>query len=164
MRLSPVATVGILLGLALVLPGCGDQTEPVTNTRAAPHDVETVASAATSSCRALLHGLLGSMDGLRGELAVGLNYGTYLHGVKAAQGEYDHVPVDRLRLDCLVKVGTPAERALNLYLDAANTWGDCLTSASCDSESIEPKLQHEWALASDQLSLAQRGLRSRSRD
>jgi len=165
MRPSPVVIVGILLGLALVLPGCGDQSAPAAGTGAVtPHGVEAGASPATSTCRTQLHGLLGSMDDLRGKLAVGLSYGAYLHEVKAAQGTYDRVPVDRLQLGCLVKVGTPAERALNLYLDAANTWGECLTNASCDSESVEPKLQRSWALASDRLSLAQKGLRPRSRD
>ena len=165
MRLGPVATVGILLGLALVLPGCGDQSAPAAGTGAAtPHGAESDDSAVIRTCQIQLHGLLSSMDDLRGKLAVGLSYGAYLHGVKAAQGAYDRVPVDRLEFDCLVRVGTPAERALNLYLDAANTWGDCLTSVSCDSESVEPKLQRSWALASDRLSLAQKGLRPRSRD
>jgi hypothetical protein len=104
------------------------------------------------------------MDDLRRELAVGLSYGAYMHRVKAVQAAYDGVPVDRLGLGCLVKVGTPAERALNRYIAAANTWGDCLTSASCDSESVEPKLQRKWALASGQLSSAQEGLRPGSRD
>jgi hypothetical protein len=104
------------------------------------------------------------MDELRGRLAVGLSYGVYLHEVKAAQAAYDRVPADSLELGCLVKVGTPAERALNLYLAAVNTWGDCLTSPSCDSESVEPKLQRKWALASDRLSSAQQGLRGGGRD
>jgi hypothetical protein len=165
MRLSLAATVGILLGLALILPGCGDKSAPAADTStASPRGVETDVSVTTRTCRVQLHGFLGSMDDLRGKLAVGLSYGAYLHRVKAAQGAYDRVPVDRLELDCLVKVGTPAERALNLYLDAANTWGVCLTSASCNSESVEPKLQRSWALASDRLSLAQRGLRPRGRD
>jgi hypothetical protein len=165
MRLSPAATVGILLGLALILPGCGDQGAPVADAGTATRPgVEASRSATTRTCRSQLHGLLGSMDGLRGKLAVGLSYGVYLHEVKAAQAAYDRVPVGRLQLGCLVKVGTPAERALDRYIAAANTWGDCLTSVSCDSESIEPKLQRKWALASARLSAAQRGLRPGSRD
>lgn len=164
MRSSPLATVGILLGLALVLPGCGDQSAPAAGTGApTPRGMETGVSATTRTCRVQLHGLINSMDDLRGKLAAGLSYGAYLRGVKAAQGVYDRVPVNRLQLGCLVKVGTPAERALNLYLDAANTWGDCLTSVSCDSESVEPKLQRKWVLASNRLSLAQKGLRASSR-
>lgn len=159
MRLSPLATVGILLGLALILPGCGDQGAPAAGTvAAAPRGVERGVSAKARTCRAQLHDLLDSMDDLRGKLAVGLSYGVYLRGVKAAQGAYDRVPVGRLELACLVKVGTPAERALNLYRNAANAWGDCLTTVSCDSEEVEPKLQRKWALASGRLSLARKGL------
>lgn len=165
MRLSLAATVGILLGLALILPGCGGQAAPAAGTGTAPaRGVEPAASAVTRACRTQLHGLLDSMDELRGKLAVGLSYGVYLHQVKAVQAAYDGVQVDRLGLGCLVKSGTPAERALNLYLAAANTWGECLTSASCDSESVEPKLQRRWALASTRLSSAQRGLRPGGRD
>lgn len=165
MRLSPAATVGILLGLALILSGCGDQRSVAAGTATAlPVRERPGVPASTRACRAQLHGLLGSMDDLRGRLAVGLSYGAYLHEVKAVQAAYDGIPVDRLELDCLVKAGTPAERALNLYLAAANTWGDCLTSASCDSESVEPKLQRKWALASSRLSIAQEGLRDGSRD
>ncbi len=104
------------------------------------------------------------MDALREKLAVGLRYDAYLDDVKAARVAYDGVPVDRLGLGCLVAVGTPAERALNRYTAAANAWGDCLASASCDSESVEPRLQHEWALASERLSAAQKGLRGGGRD
>jgi hypothetical protein len=164
MRLSPAATVGILLGLALILPGCGDQSAPAADAVTATPPVAVGVSAATRTCRAQLHGLLNSMDDLRGKLAVGLSYGAYLHEVKAAQAAYDGVPVDRLELACLVKTGTPAERALNGYIAAANIWGDCLTSASCDSESVEPKLQRRWVLAADHLSSAQKGLRPGGRD
>lgn len=154
-----------MLGLALTLPGCGDQSSTAAGTGAATRPgVEVRAPATTRTCRSQLHGLLGSMDDLRGKLAVGLSYGAYLHEVKTVQAAYDGVPLDRLGLSCLVKAGTPAERALNLYLAAANTWGECLTSASCDSEAVEPKLQRKWALASDRLSSAQKGLRPGSRD
>jgi len=165
MRLSPVATVGILLGLALIPSGCGDQSAPAADAgTATPPRVEAGASTPARTCRTQLHRFIGSMDDLRGKLAVGLSYGAYLHEVKAAQAAYDRVPIGRLELACLVKSGTPAERALNLYIAAANTWGDCLTSASCDSESVEPKLQRKWALASTRLSAAQTGLRARGRD
>jgi hypothetical protein len=160
MRLGPAATVGILLGLALVLPGCGNRSSATAGTGTTPpQGAQGGHPVVTRTCRGQLGDLLGSMDALRQKLAVGLNYGAYLHEVRTARAAYDGVPVDRLALACLVAVGTPAERALNRYTEAANTWGDCLASASCDSESVEPKLQHEWELASERLSSAQKGLR-----
>ncbi len=164
MRLGPVATVGILLGLALILPGCGDRNSATAGAGTTlPQGTQAAHSAPTRTCKTQLGDLLGSMDTLRQKLAVGLNYGAYLHEVRTARDAYDGVPVDRLALACLIAVGTPAERALNRYTEAANTWGDCLASASCDSESVEPKLQHEWALASERLSSARQGLRGAGR-
>jgi hypothetical protein len=165
MRLSPVATVGILLGLALIPPGCGEQSAPAADggTATSPR-VEVGVSTTSRACRAQLYGLVGSMDDLRGQLAVGMSYGAYLQAVKAAQAAYSGVKADRLELACLVRAGTPAERALNLYIAAANTWGGCIASASCNSETVEPKLQRKWKLASTRLSAAQAGLRARGRD
>jgi hypothetical protein len=160
MWLSPAATVGILLGLALIMPACGDKGSATADAGTAhPRQAERSVSAATRTCRSQLHGLLDSMDALREKLAVGLSYNDYLREVRAARAAYAGIPVDRLELGCLTTVGTPAERALNRYTEAANTWGDCLALVSCDSESVEPKLQHEWALASERLSSAQAGLR-----
>ncbi|MFL5900317.1 MAG: hypothetical protein ACJ75S_03885 [Solirubrobacterales bacterium] len=164
MRLGPAATVGILFALAPILSGCGGRHSAAAGMgTVAPRGAQAGVSAATRTCRAQLHDLLGSMDALRRKLAVGLRYDAYLHEVRAVRNAYDGVPVDRLGLGCLVTAGTPAERALNRYTEAANTWGDCLASASCDSESVEPKLQHEWALASERLSSVQKGLRGGGR-
>jgi hypothetical protein len=95
------------------------------------------------------------MDALRKKLAVGLSYEGYLHDVREARFVNDRIRADRLAIGCLTTVGTPAERALNRYIGAANTWGDCLAAASCDTESIEPRLQRSWARASDLLTEAQ---------
>jgi len=50
------------------------------------------------------------------------------------------------------------ERALNSYLVAANAWGECLATASCELEAVEPRLQRQWARASDLLGSVQTGL------
>lgn len=116
-------------------------------------------SVARRQCRRQLGGFLGSLDALRGKLAVGLSYEDYLHEVRATKAVYNGLAPDRLAIGCLATAGTPGERALNWYLDAANTWGDCLADVSCSTESVEPKLQHRWALASALLSSAQKALR-----
>jgi hypothetical protein len=162
MRLSSAATVGILLGLALILGACGEDgttaadkpaSTPKTTSAPPPHVVTT-----RSSCRQL-RPLLGSMVKLRNDLARGLSYDDYLRKVQGVRTVYARIDADKLTAGCLLASGGPAERALNLYIDATNTWGDCLATVSCNTHSIEPKLQRKWALAAHQLRSAQQGLR-----
>ncbi|HEX4465492.1 MAG TPA: hypothetical protein VH042_12720 [Solirubrobacterales bacterium] len=162
MRLSSVATVGILLGLALILSSCGedgttaaDRPASTTDTRPSP---PSHAASARSSCRQL-RPFLGSMVKLRDDLARGLSYDEYLREVQRVRSVYARIDADKLSAGCLLAGGGPAERALNLYIDATNTWGDCLATVSCNTRSIEPKLQRKWALAAHQLASAQQGLR-----
>lgn len=162
MRLSSAATVGILLGLALMLSACGEDgttaaDKPVSTARTtsaeSPSPVPT-----RSSCRRL-RPLLGSMTKLRDDLARGLSYDDYLREVQQVRAAYARLDADRLTAGCLLASGGPAERALNLYIDATNAWGDCLATVSCDTRSVEPKLQRKWARAAHQLAAAQQGLR-----
>jgi hypothetical protein len=162
MRLSTAAIVGTLLGVALFLPACGEDGTTAADTtsrtaRAAPP------ATGRDSCRGQLHDFLGSMDVLRTRLARGLSYDQYLAEVKAVRHSYDRIDAHRLGLDCLLAAGGSGERAFNLYLDAANAWGDCLATVTCDTASVEPSLQRKWALASTRLSAAQRGAAPRRR-
>lgn len=164
MRLSPAAIACALLGLALVLSACGEErTAAVGN----PPVAGAVAKDGSGSqnrgpagqCQGAMKPLVSSLDALRKQLAVGLNYEDYLGEVRRLKAVYDEVPVQQLPIGCLTTVGAPAERALNRYREAANTWGDCLTQASCDAEAVEPELQRRWELAASLLSTAQEGLR-----
>ena len=164
MRLSPVATACLLLSLALILPGCGDERTAAADGAAAreagePSEPRAANATSADGCRSELHPLVNSMDALREQLAVGLNYEDYLDAVRRLKAVYDGIPVRRLAIGCLTAVGGPSERALNRYRSAANTWGDCLAEVSCDAEEIEPQLQRRWALASSLLTTAQEGLR-----
>jgi len=160
MRLSPVATVGALLSLALILTACGNEgASPAggpqgSTLKAAPAG----AKAASGQCRSQLRPVLELMDGLREDLAVGLNYDEYLRQLNGVRGAYGDIRDGRLRLDCLTAAGAPAERALNRYGKAANIWGDCLAAVACEIGPIEPKLRRLWARASALLSSAQSGL------
>jgi hypothetical protein len=164
MRLSSAATVGILLGLALMLGACGEDgttaakgpTGPTDTSRRskAPPRATTVTG---NSCRRL-RPFLGSMVRLRDDLARGLSYDDYLHEVRRVRSVYARIDADELTAGCLLAGGGPAERAFNLYIDATNAWGDCLATVSCDTHSIEPKLQRKWALAARRLAVAQRGM------
>ena len=160
----PAAIVGVLLGLALILPACGDERTPAAGKVAAtPSKVQAkrpaAAAAGAKRCQGLLGEFLDSMESLRNLLAVGLSYEDYLRQVGGVRAVYAGVPAKRLAIACLVRVGTPGERALNVYIDGVNVWGDCLASASCDPESVEPRLQRKWRRASGFLSTAESGLR-----
>jgi hypothetical protein len=162
MRLSSAAIVGILLGLALISSGCGED-----GTSAAGKPVSTVSTSsapppkkvrAARTCHQL-RGFAGSMAALRDKLARGLSYDDYLREVQEVRLLYSEIEAGKLTVGCLLASGGPAERALNLYIDAANTWGDCLATVSCNTRSIEPRLQRKWALAARQLTVARQGLR-----
>jgi hypothetical protein len=112
-----------------------------------------------AGCGRLLHGHLARMDTLRSRLAVGLGYEDYLAAVRSVRAAHSRIDVDRLQFGCVSLAGAPAERALNAYIGAVNTWGDCLAEASCAPESVEPRLQAAWRRAAASLASAERGLR-----
>jgi hypothetical protein len=161
MRLSSAAIVGILLGLALTLGACG---EDGTSAAGKPTSTASTSSAPTPkkvrtvrTCHQL-RGFVGSMSGLRDKLARGLSYDDYLREVQSVRSLYSEIEADKLTVGCLLVSGGPAERAFNLYIDAANAWGDCLATVACNTRSIEPGLQRKWALAAQQLVVARQGL------
>ncbi|HEU4944511.1 MAG TPA: hypothetical protein VFT10_05045 [Solirubrobacterales bacterium] len=169
MRLSAAATVGILLSLVLIFGSCGEDGTHASGgpeSTASSSGETTTASrvkAAGNSCRRQLRGFIGSMAALRDDLARGLSYEDYLPRVKATRRVYAGVRAKELTAPCLLASGGPSERAFNHYIDAANTWGDCLATAACSTRSIEPNLQHKWSLASHHLATAEQGLRTLSR-
>jgi len=109
-------------------------------------------------CQSQLGGFVGSMDGLRRRLAVGITYDQYVAEVRGIRSTYGEIPIDRLQIDCLAAVATPGEKAFNRYIEAANDWGDCVSELGCGSEANEPVLQRRWRIASHFLSEAQEGL------
>lgn len=157
MRLSQAAIVGATLSLALLLPACGAESTPdAGGVDGAPP--ASAAVAPSGSCRSQLRPFLAAMDALRTELAAGLSYDQYMSELRRARGAYRGIRAERLQLGCLVAAGAPAERAVNRYVEAANAWGECLATAACETASIEPRLQREWARASELLSAAQAGI------
>jgi hypothetical protein len=169
MRLSAVATVGILLTLALTFSSCGEDGTSAAGGPASSAGSGGETSTASrakpvgNSCRRQLRRFIGSMAALRDDLARGLSYEDYLPRVKATRSVYSRIRPGKLTAPCLLASADHSERAFNLYIDAANAWGDCLATVSCDTRSIEPSLQRKWALASHHLAAAERGLHAVSR-
>ena len=111
-------------------------------------------------CQSQLGSFVGSMDGLRRRLAVGVTYDQYVAEVRGIRSTYGEIPIDRLQIDCLTAVATPGEKAFNRYIEAANDWGECVSELGCGSTEIEPVLQRRWRIASHFLSEAKDGLRT----
>jgi hypothetical protein len=109
-------------------------------------------------CQSQLGSFVGSMDGLRRRLAVGVTYDQYVAEVRGIRSTYGEIPIRKLQIDCLTLVATPAEKAFNRYIEGANDWGDCVSELGCDTAAIEPVLQRRWRIASHFLSEAQDGL------
>lgn len=111
-------------------------------------------------CQSQLGSFVGSMDGLRRRLAVGVTYDQYVAEVRGIRSTYGEIPTRKLRIDCLAAVATPGEKAFNRYIEAANDWGECVSELGCGSAEIEPALQRRWRIASHFLSEAQDGLKA----
>lgn len=140
--IRPLLVLGC--GLALVLPDCGEEQ---TAARQQPQTEKQ-----REVCPPQLDAFVRELRALRRELAVGLSYEQYAAAVADLRAGYGAIPVERLTLDCLSDAGTPAEEALNRYIDGANAWGECLADAACTTATIEPVLQRKWRVASRHLS------------
>jgi hypothetical protein len=152
--------------IATEAPVAGDETARTTEKpTAAKHvkgDGRSQHVPAGDLCQSRLGSFVGSMDGLRRRLAVGVTYDQYVAEVRGIRSTYGKIPTERLRIDCLTAVATPGEKAFNRYIEAANDWGECVSELGCGSTEIEPGLQRRWRIASHFLSEAEEGLRSTS--
>lgn len=136
-------------------------TTTAKETRTKPGKKQQQASAA-GPCQGQLGSFVASMDSLRRRLAVGVTFDQYRAEVRGIRSTYLEIPTDRIEISCLDAVGTPAEKAFNRYIEAANDWGDCVSEAGCSSETVEPVLQRRWRIASHFLGEADDGLTSSS--
>jgi hypothetical protein len=168
--------LGVLV-MALVLGGCGGGgSDPTTaaivtgdgtaRTTEEPSDSNGAKKdrprpvPAGDLCQSQLGSFVGSMDGLRRRLAVGVTYDQYVAEVRGIRSTYGEIPTGRLRIDCLTAVAAPGEKAFNRYIEAANDWGECVSELGCGSAEIEPLLQRRWRIASHFLAEAEDGLRT----
>lgn len=131
----------------------------VTTTPTKPPPERDGRAPAGERCRSQTGSFVGSMDGLRRRLAVGVTYDQYVAEVRGIRSTYGEIPTRKLQIDCLTLVATPAEKAFNRYIEAANDWGECVSEIGCATTAIEPVLQRRWRVASHFLSEAQDGLR-----
>jgi hypothetical protein len=160
---------GLAILAVLLLSGCGGDsadsttevtiTGPVKTASGQPRPEPKRRSVPGGNlCQSQLGSFVGSMDGLRRRLAVGVTYDQYVAEVRGIRSTYGEIPFERLQIDCLATVGTPSEKAFNRYIEGANDWGECVSELGCDTATIEPVLQRRWRIASHFLSEARDGL------
>jgi hypothetical protein len=155
----------------LAVSGCGGDgseatgggtitSRSVTTTPTKPPLEKDGRAPAGALCQSQLGSFVGSMDGLRRRLAVGVTYDQYVNEVRGIRSTYGEIPLEKLQIDCLTLVATPVEKAFNRYIEGANDWGECVSEVGCATTTIEPVLQRRWRIASHFLSEAQDGLRA----
>jgi hypothetical protein len=170
--------------LALALPGCGGQSaaapEPSTaktigsadgtagggSTSSQPSNANSPRSGpaaakpagAAAACSSQLGGFLAGLEHLRRSLAIGVSYEQYVSELGTLRRSYERVPVGRLDLACVAGAASSAEQSFDGYLAAANTWGDCVSEAGCETAELEPQLQRKWRAAAKRLAAAKRAL------
>ncbi len=153
-----LGAVLVLLAMALAASGCGGgQSGPNDRTVSLRQEPAVRRDRQASARGCPLGSFLKTLDQLESRLAVGLSYQQYFAQVSAARDTYEVLPVQKLELPCLVRIGTPAEKALDEYIDAANLWRGCRAQAACVTYSIEPRLQRDWRVASHFLTEVREG-------
>jgi hypothetical protein len=141
-----------LASLALALSGCGGGSAAATEKT----DAKQVDTVAPRACPTELSRFADTLQRLRRRLVAGLTYDEYVGAVRALRSEYAAIPVEAVGPTCLLRAGTPSERAFDIYVEAANRWGECLSQPGCDGGDVEAPLQAEWHRAARQLATLRR--------
>ena len=122
-RRLPTLVCAALAMAALGLSACGDDGAATAESTAAKAFRTASAKHSADTCPPQVGALVKALDSMRRQLAVGLSYEQYAAEVKDLRKRYAQIPVERLPLGCLRSKGTPAEQALNKYIDGVNAWG-----------------------------------------
>lgn len=142
----------LALIVTLLIAGCGTgkQEQAAAAKKANAAKEHKLKAAEFNACKSAFTDLLKSLSQINSDLGVGLNLGDYGSDVRRANRNYNAVMSDGSLggVDCLEKVGLPAEKAVKLHIKTFNLWGGCVSDISCEDESIEPRRQKLWRQAS----------------
>ncbi len=157
--------VGGVLALAVIGGGAWyflvRDTGPSKEQLAAQQHAQAVvkAQAAAAQCHQQLDPLITALKDLEGRLnGAGLTEQDYLTRVGNISSAYGQISFHQLAFPCLTKVGANAEKAMNTFVTAGNTWNKCVTDINCSQSGIDPQLQSNWADASASILLIDQGL------
>jgi hypothetical protein len=138
-----------MAALIVVASGCGGPSAAEKQAKAAAQQ--------HAKCKADIGPFLTALKDLNSRLDVGLSFQAYSDQVGNVKVAYDRVPFKQLSLPCL-KVGGPAEGALNAYISAYSVWNKCIGDTYCSTDSIDSELQGHWETARLKIERAQAAL------
>ena len=149
----------VAVSLATFLAGCGGQS---AEEKRADKDKEVAAAAKKKEaerqeligetgelCDELVSDFREKLEDLNSRLGVGIKPDDYSNRVGDIRVAYDKVEWDDTpNVYCLQKVGVPLETAMNDFVKAGATWGDCISDFDCDVEKDKlPGMQKKWTHA-----------------
>jgi hypothetical protein len=132
--LNKIALIGCVVTAAALLAACGGSSQAGT----------TASSQVSPRCQQQIAGLLAALDTIRGRLVNELEYPEYVREVRRLQTAYARTRLAGLPRDCLRGPAATAERAVNDYVRAANTWTRCVADRGCPPESARPRVEKRW--------------------
>jgi hypothetical protein len=161
-RLRKRILLGIGIAATIAVAGFGVWYFAIRDTGpSAAEEATARAAAAAAQCQQQVGALLSAEEDLDGRLSgSGMTEDDYISRVGDVSAAYREIPIKDLQAGCLTSVGIPTESAMNAYIDASNTWNDCVTDFSCNVDSIKPDLQSKWAKATVFVNQAKQGLTS----
>ncbi len=133
-KIALIACVALAAGL---LADCGGSSDTGT----------TASSQVSPRCQQQIAGLLAALDTIRGRLVAELEYPEYVREVRRLEAAYARTRLAGLPRDCLRGPASIAERAVNDYVRAANTWTRCVADRGCPPESVRARVAKGWWVA-----------------
>jgi hypothetical protein len=118
-------------------------------------------AAPAASCRDEVDTFIRELRKLDARLNVGLTYAQYTERLGDISIAYqDAVDVAGDLDGRCITVALRGEKAYNLYVRAENIWTKCIRDISCSTDSIESRLQKNWAKATKRVRQAWRNIRA----
>jgi hypothetical protein len=108
---------------------------------------------ASLSCPHQLVNLVNSLSEIDGQMDIGLTFAQYKSHLATTHVAYARVAWNSMPYTCLTSAGVPAERAMNEYTAAYNSWAQCVQKvvsgvlANCSSGPGYLFRERQWRLA-----------------
>jgi hypothetical protein len=125
-----VAVAGVIATTSGALPAQAAERPATPHAARCPHSVSI---------------LLDRLTAIDTELEGGMSFLKYKSLGVSAKAAYNRIPIPQLKADCLFDVGIPAEKAMNKFIAAQNTWRKCIVAnANCKLALYNGPMQRFW--------------------